>query len=288
MTEQNTPMIMYIPYIHDTFTIDYIVNVFEEKYKVGVIEHVEGVPKINQKDGHGYFSYFIYMREWNTSSDNANYILSNMLDGIQTRIKYDDVRYWVICPNTSEVTSLPLPTQMDLSLYLHTDISPQTIFTVLEALELGKVHSIQYIIDEPDETDKNKYENQTVWKGIKKENWQEKVNSSYNTIHIHFAYWYHTKSAFEFQKDMSENKSVDIPIDNSTKWTFYEITPMCMGGNPFIFYPNPIQPPAPPADESNSKHVQMDCGDGYDYDNDNDDSDRYMRFYDENGIEEFE
>lgn len=279
MTEQQnqiTPMIMYIPYIKDSFTIKEIVDVFEGKYKIGVIDRIEGVPKVNQKDGHGYFSYFIYMREWNTYSDNANYILSNMYDGIQTRIRYDDVRYWVICPNTSEVTSLPIPKQMDVSLYLHTDVSPQTIFTVLEALEWGKINSIQYITDEIDETDKNKYENQTVWKGIKKEVWQEKVNSSYNTIHIHFDYWYHTKSAYEFQEEMSKNKSVDIPIDNSTNWTFYEITPMLKGGNPYIYYPNQIP-------EKISKTVTINTDDDYTYD-----CDRYMRFYDENGIEEYE
>ena len=57
MTEQSkpTPMCIYIPYINDTFTIPYIVNILEEKYKIGVIEHIEGVPKVNQKDGHGYF-----------------------------------------------------------------------------------------------------------------------------------------------------------------------------------------------------------------------------------------
>ena len=287
MTEQSkpTPMCIYIPYINDTFTIPYIVNILEEKYKIGVIEHIEGVPKVNQKDGHGYFSYFIYMREWNTSSDNAVYILSNLEDGLQTRMYYDDVRYWVICPNTSEVTTLPLPSHMDLSLYLHTDVTPQTIFTVLEALEFGKVHSIQYITDEPDETDKNKYENQTVWKGVKKDVWQEKVNSTYNTIHIHFEYWYHTKSAFDFQQELSINKSVDIPIDNSTKWTFYGITPMLQGGNPFIFYPNPIQPPTTPPTDT-SKLVHMEEG-GY-VEDDGVDEDRYMRFYDENGIEEFE
>lgn len=274
MTEQQnktTPMIMYIPYINDSFTIKEIVDVFEVKYKIGVIEHIEGVPKVNQKDGHGYFSYFIYMREWNVDTDNANYILSNMYDGIQTRIRYNDsTRYWVICPNTSEVTSLPIPKQMDVSLYLHTDVSPQTIFTVLEALEWGKINSIQFIKDEPD---KNKYENQTVWKGLKKEVWQEKVNSSYNTIHIHFDYWYHTKSAYEFQEEMSKNKSVDIPIDNSTKWTFYEITPMLKGGNPFIFYPNQIPQKTVSINIDGSSYV--DC-------------DRYMRFYDENGIEEYE
>jgi hypothetical protein len=274
------------------------VNVLEGKYKIGVIERIEGVPKVNQKDGHGYFSYFIYMRSWNTSSDNADYLLSNLLDGTQTRMYYDDVRYWVICPNTSEVTTLPLPTHMDLSLYLHTDISPQTIYTVLEALEFGKVNSIQYITDETDETDKNKYENQTVWKGVKKEVWQEKVNSTYNTIHIHFDYWYHTKSAFEFQQELSDNKSVDIPIDNSTKWTFYGITPMLKGGNPFIFYPNPIPPTtpapalaiAPALGDIKSKHVHIhphpNDTDPNDTDYYFDDSDRYMRFYDANGIEE--
>ena len=276
MTEQNksTPMIMYIPYIHNSFSIKEIVGVFQEIYKIGVIEHIEGVPKVNQKDGHGYFSYFIYMKKWNTDSDNAKYILSNMYDGIQTRIRYDDVRYWVICPNTSEVTSLPIPKQMDVSLYLHTDVSPHTIFTVLEALEWGKINSIQFITDETNETDKNKYENQTVWKGIKKEVWQEKVNSSYNTIHVHFDYWYHTKSAYELQEEMSKKKSVDIPIDDSTKWTFYEISPMLKGGNPFIFYPNQIP--------SKTVTIQVDDDDSK-YD-----CDRYMRFYDENGIEEYE
>ena len=278
MTEQNTPtpspMCIYIPYINDTIAITNIVYVFEEKYNIGVIDRIEGVPKVNQTNGHGYFSYFIYMREWNTSVNavNATYILSNLSRGIQTRIYYDDVRYWVICPNTSEVTSLPIPDHMDLSLYLHTDVTPQTIFTVLEALEFGKVHSIQYITDEPDETDKNKYEDQIVWKGIKKEVWQEKVNSTYNTIHIHFDYWYHTKSAFEFQQELSNNKSVDIPIDNSTKWTFYGIAPMLKGGNPFIYYPNPIPPPTPSTPETPESM--------------NDYSDRYMRFYDENGEEE--
>ena len=286
MTEQQSkpmPTCIYIPYIQDTFTIPYIVSVLEEKYQIGVIEHIEGVPKVNQKDGHGYFSYFIYMREWNTESDNAVYLLSNLSDGTQTRMYYDDVRYWVICPNTSEVTTLPLPSHMDLSLYLHTDVTPQTIYTVLEALELGKVYSIQYITDEPDETDKNKYENQTIWRGVKKEVWQENVNSSYNTIHIHFEYWYHTKSAFEFQQDLTNNKFVDIPIDNSTKWTFYSIAPMLQGGNPFIFYPNPIPPPTPPMDTP--KLINMEEGIGSDEDKD---EDRDMRFYDENGIEEFE
>jgi hypothetical protein len=60
---------------------------------------------------------------------------------------------------------------------------------------------------------------------------------------------------------------------------------MFVGGNPFIFYPNqipPLQPVSPVSETKKSKQVHIYCEDGGD-----DDGDRDMRFYDENGIEEF-
>ena len=53
-SKSNVPMSIYVPHVDASYTFDQIAHQFENVFELGVIERIEAVPKVNQKDGHQF------------------------------------------------------------------------------------------------------------------------------------------------------------------------------------------------------------------------------------------
>ena len=84
---------VYIPHIFANQTADYIAHCFEY-YDIGVVDHVDIVPKANSKA----FQAFVHFQQW---SDNpaAQNIKNKIEAGQQAALNYSDPWYWNLLKN---------------------------------------------------------------------------------------------------------------------------------------------------------------------------------------------
>lgn len=235
---------IYLPHVHIKNSKLFVRNILENKYKLGVISKIECIPKINQSDGHEYYSCFIFFESWGTG-EHASYILSRLSCNEQTRINHTGSQYWVICMNQSVVAFYDNPIHMDLISYLHTDFTTETILRVMEGLDLGKIEYIEFIRGCDDEYD---YCGENIiWSKANKNLWTKKVPYQYNSVIVRFSFWYRTQTAYAFQLELNEFGFVDIPVFDGICWTFYSQKPLFDGVNPNVWCKgqNETPPPTP-------------------------------------------
>jgi hypothetical protein len=218
---------IYIPHVDISITKEEIVNILEIKHNLGIVEKIECIPKKNIHDGHDYNSCFVFFEKWN-ESENAEYFLSRLRNGIQTRLYYEERKYWVICLNKSEVAFFRDPLHMDLTVRTHPDITYETINSVMEGLDLGKVHSITM-----EEDDTQKYE--VEWGNVNKNIWDEKVKSTCKLVRITFEFWYRTKTSYNFQSNIQLHNYVVVPVTHGMYMTFYREKASLQGNNPNVW-----------------------------------------------------
>lgn len=228
-----TPSI-YLPHVLVTDSKTYVRHILEETYNLGVISKIECIPKINQRDGHEYYGCFIFFESWGTG-DHARYILDRLSRDEQTKLKYSGKNYWVICLNKSVVAFYKDPIHIDLITYLHTDFKTDTVLSVMEGLDLGKVENIEFIRG----ADENYFGENIIWDKANKDMWKTKVPYVYNSVIIRFSFWYRTQTAYAFQQELNTSGSIDIPVSEGLLWTFYSHTPLLEGINPNVWYKNP-------------------------------------------------
>jgi hypothetical protein len=211
-------------------------------FYIGKVGRIEAIPKTNQKDGHLYYSCFVYMNEWydNPYTKDIVYKL-NTKQSIRVYYKMafkEASEYIVLLPNTSFISQLEPPLHMDLTLYLHTDVCLETVLSIIEGLDIGKVCRVDAELCMPNyETsndDTNEFEN-NCWKYTNVTIWKQKVKPIYNRVHIRFEFWYKTKTAYLFQSDLKSKKSLTIPVMEGVNWTFYKSDPFYYSYNPFIY-----------------------------------------------------
>ena len=225
---------IYLPHVHDTDSKEFVIDVLENKFKLGVISKIECIPKINQTDGHEYYSCFIFFESWGTS-ENASYVLSRLLCKEQTKIKYSGDKYWVICLNQSVVAYYKEPVHMDLITYLHIDFTTETVLSVMNGLDLGKIDSIEFVRG----SEANYFGENIIWDKANKSIWDRKVPYVYNSVIVRFNYWYRTQTSYAFQYELDQNGFIDIPVSDGLCWTFYSQIPLLDGVNPNVLYKKP-------------------------------------------------
>ena len=64
---------IYLPHVHANIPLETVREVLETKFQIGTIGHMESIPKVNKKDGHLYYSCFVYFETW-SNSPSANYL----------------------------------------------------------------------------------------------------------------------------------------------------------------------------------------------------------------------
>jgi hypothetical protein len=239
----------FIPHVHEYISLEKLVYLIEETTivkgntdnKIGIVKKIESIPKINQKDGHPYYSCFVFIKNWCNNSF-AKDIQTRLNNGQSTRIYYkkednSPPEYIVLLPNKCCITQMKNPKHMDLVLYLHTDIRLETVHTVMEGLDFGKIKSIDAELHE-ESKDGNVYNSTNFWKYANTSIWDKKVKFQYNIVNVCFEYWYKTRTAYSFQDELKNSTFVDIPVFDGTIWSFYKTAPKHKSINPYVWKRN--------------------------------------------------
>jgi hypothetical protein len=237
----------FIPHVFDNVTLDHLVEMIETSspYKgegdtsIGVVDKIESIPKINQKNGHSYYSCFVTLKSW-ADNDYARNLMMKLYNDEQSRLYYKpeesiNATYIAILPNKSETSMMDTPNHTDLLLYLHSDIRLETVMSVMEGLDIGKIHSIEsrVMYNQPNDYPHELSFNQCEF--VNPERWNQKVNHQYIAVYVRFSYWYKTQTAYNFKREMINLTHVNVPVFNGTVWTFYEIPPKYEGVNPYVW-----------------------------------------------------
>jgi hypothetical protein len=235
---KSVPMSVFVPHIDSAFSWDDIVYHFEHTFEIGKLERIEAVPKINQKDGHPYHACFLYFSHWGNGF-NAQNLRLRIMQNMQTRFYVTDRLYWVVCPNTSDVyiENLPMPKHMSLTMFVSGNNDLDTIIQTFNEMELGKVSTIhtRYLDQNPIQ------QNLIVYNHISCHGsnipWIQIMNPHAWKIIVEFDYWYHSKSAYEFQKMLASENYVILFPNISTRWVVTNSleNPRTDGINPYIW-----------------------------------------------------
>jgi hypothetical protein len=238
-SKSNVPMSIYVPHVDASYTFDQIAHQFENVFELGLIERIEAVPKVNQKDGHAYHSCFIYFSKWGNGY-NAQYVRNQFIQGEQVRMYYLVNRYWMVCPNTSEVANLPMPEHCGLSVYMPWDfvqnecIDGDTgnydISNLFDSVEFGAVSPGTWEYDASMMCGKDAREI------IGEDDFMDAF-----PMHIDFDYWYHSENAHEIQQNLADEGHViiypEIPGYPDMQWLIMKSTKTSTTGiNPYIWY----------------------------------------------------
>jgi hypothetical protein len=202
---------IYLPHVFSNISKDDVARTFEDKFNIGKIYKIECIPKVNEKNGHQYYSCFIFFKYW---YDNANtqYILYRLHNGEQTRLFYSPDKYWVICHNQSELAFLDNPIHTDLVIRnLSYNYHQYDLPALLDCLDLGQVNSFV----------------------VKEEIYQDKTVLN---MYIHFDFWYRTQSSYAFQQIISQNNIFEITAFDDSKISFLYEKPKFDGINPNVWY----------------------------------------------------
>jgi hypothetical protein len=57
---------IYLPHVLATDSEEFVLDILENKFNLGIISKIERIPKVNQIDGHEYYSCFIFFESWGT------------------------------------------------------------------------------------------------------------------------------------------------------------------------------------------------------------------------------
>jgi len=247
MTEQGNNTInsysFFIPHVFNHITLNDLVKLIQDSspYKgnepdtsIGIVDRIESIPKINKIDGHPYYSCFVFMKEWG-NNNYAKDLRSKLCNNEQSRIYYKlniytNIEYIVLLPNKSETSLMDAPSHTDLVLYLHTDIRLETVYNIMEGLDLGKIRCIEAeLYSSVSPTTSN------IWNNANPDIWKKKVRIQYNIIHIRFDYWYKTQTAYKFKEELKKSTYINIPVFDGTIWTFYETKAVYEDVNPYIW-----------------------------------------------------
>jgi hypothetical protein len=234
-------MSIYVPHIDASYTFEYVAQQFENVFEIGSVERIEAVPRVNQKDGHAYYAYFIYFSKWGNGY-NAQYLRNQLMEGKQTCMYYLIDRYWKVCPNTSEVANLPMPEHATLIMYVpkvycyENDVMIREISQMMELFEFGEVspYSIQLLEDDTSGSED--------YAGFAEDIIGEEYVNEYRPVVVNFTYWYHSKNAHQVQYELETEGHIvicpNIPEYPDMSWLVmkYYDSNTKSGINPYIWY----------------------------------------------------
>jgi hypothetical protein len=229
----------FIPHVFSYFSLESLVNLIENngENSIGKVERIESIPKTNPHTGHSYYSCFVILEKW-ADTQFAYDLERRLYNDEQTRLYFDPNaggKYIVLLPNKSETSFLEAPEHMDLMLYLHTDVRLETVFNVMEGLDIGKINSIESYLYFPPPHAENNNDNPSLWKHANTDMWNNKVKPTYNVVYVRFDYWYKTQTAYNFKKEFKTVTYAEIPVFEGVQWIFYETQPRFNGVNPYVW-----------------------------------------------------
>jgi len=235
----------FIPYVVEHISLERLVELIEKSspYKgsgdtsIGIVEKIESIPKVNPKTGRGYYSCFVTLRSW-AKNDCAHELMLRLYDDKQSRLYFKDginlvPQFLYILPNKSETSMMMPPIHTDLVLYLHSDIRLETVLSVIEGLDIGKIHCI-----EAELIPHHVNENTCHLDWVNQDMWRKNVNFQYNMVYITMDYWYKTQTAYAFKNEMKNSTYVEVPLYEGSIWTIYETAPRLLGVNPYVWERN--------------------------------------------------
>lgn len=206
----NTMVSVYIPHVFSSISKECVLRVFQDKFNLGIVSKIECIPKVNLKDGHEYYSCFVFFEKWNDNS-NSKFILNTFKMGTQAKMFYSDNKYWMLGMNKSEVAYYKDPIHTDIVIYdIPLSFPIDYLPSIMESLDLGKIHSYS----------------------IKEENMDGKVICN---VSIYFEFWYRTKTSYAFQDIVRGNNLIEIKVSDENTLTFYYQSPRFAGINPNVW-----------------------------------------------------
>lgn len=174
---------IFVPHIDTKFSYKEIVEQMQDVFQLGLVDRIEALPKVNQKDGHPYLACFVYFWKWSNSS-NAQMVYNNMMENKPSRMYLTDSLYWVILPNMSEVATLPLPRHLAFQIACHENSTPSAEFVIhlFDVMNIGKVN-------------------------------EKSIQIAKGQIQFDMDYWYHSKTTHEIQELLENHEDAILYVD---------------------------------------------------------------------------
>jgi hypothetical protein len=224
---------IYIPRVLPHLSPKQVASILSREFELGEVARAERIPQQDTKTGKPYFKYYIYFDNWFTGP-NADAVAANCDQGEPTKMYYSEKNFWWICPNTSDLQQFAdcPPKHISLACYLPADISVETVHTVMEGLDVGKIHCIHYASDT---TTDNVY-SEHRWPYSNPTLWEKVVRLPMRQVTVHYAYWYRTRSAIAIQQLIHAAGYADVPVyPDMMTWTFYPEKPITDGVSPHVW-----------------------------------------------------
>jgi len=232
---------IFIPHVFDYITLSDLAQILQTtKGGIGHVFKIESIPKQNETDGHHYYSAFVYF-DYFYSTYYGNEIYNTLfLKNEQCKLYLEnrylkENTYIILCPNTSVVSIFAEPVHMDLTLSIHTDFSKDTIERMMEALDFGKVHHIEW----GEASVECANTEGTVWPLVNPAAMEKALpDFASRIVTVRMEYWYKTQIAIYIQNQIAMQGVANVPIGNGITFVLYETEPMLEGVNPFVWYNN--------------------------------------------------
>lgn len=89
---------IYIPHVYINYTKERLIDIFENKLRLGKIKNLDLVAKMGN-NGKLYNAVYVYLEYWNDNETTRN-LLSTLSEHEPTRLVYDTPWYWIVLKNT--------------------------------------------------------------------------------------------------------------------------------------------------------------------------------------------
>ena len=258
---KEVPMSVFLPHVDSTmFSFEDVAYQFEQVFQIGVLDRIEAVPKVNQKDGHSYVACYLYFTEWGNSYY-SQFLRMQLMYGNQTPMYVQPNLYWMVCPNTSVVYTEQIPHAQHIALLVSSN-TPNCLMDIIESFELNDIGKVSvtksyYVSDVPACASVDVNDAYLALSHTGDENDSASHREMANVLEhpreiavIQLEYWFHSKTAHEFQKCLESKfgciglhgfaRADEGEMDSCWVVTPYPVTDT-PGINPYIWYaPSPI------------------------------------------------
>jgi hypothetical protein len=205
------PMSVFLPHVDTTrFSFEDIAHQFENVFQIGVLDRIEAIPKVNQKDGHSYVACYLYFTTWGNTYF-AQLLRMHLMYGSQTPMYVEPNLYWMVCPNTSVVYTENIPHAKHMALLVCSNTS-NSLLDIIESFELndlGKVSVTKsyYVDDVPHCASAAVNDAYMALTGLGHPMDSESHLTMSRVLEnpremavVQFEYWFHSKTAYDFQQ----------------------------------------------------------------------------------------
>ena len=205
------PMSVFLPHVDTTmFSFEDIAHQFEQVFQIGVLDRIEAIPKVNQKDGHSYVACYLYFTEWGNTYY-AQFLRMQLMYGNQTPMYVQPNLYWMVCPNTSVVYKENIPHAKHMALLVSSN-TPNCLMDIIESFELNDIGKVSvtksyYVQDVPECASIAVNDAYVALSQVSDDSDSTSHHEMAKVLEhpreiavVQLEYWFHSKTAHEFQK----------------------------------------------------------------------------------------